>query len=321
MRQGSRFYQRPSFYFLLFGLFLGIFVLSEIFPFRLEKFSTGPRINPHALGPRYEYSSGFPLAAKDPHRAESVQLGAEIFYQTAKFAPKYVGNGLACTSCHFQGGTQLGMLGLVGVARKYPEFESRSGHEVTLPERLQSCFVRSLNGKAPSEDSAVLRNLLDYVEYLSEGVSKEQSMEWRDLDWIPASERIPIAQLDPRVGRELFDKNCSACHGKTGKGDAWAPPLWGDRSYNDGAGLARVYTLAGFLYRAMPLSAPNSLTIPEAQQVAAYIDAMPRPAYSEKSLDYPKGDIPIDAVYYPRKYPENPLTLRLSEENVPSGQP
>lgn len=309
-----RFYQRPGFYFLLFGLFLAALLLSEGSPFRGERASMGPRENPHAVGPPHEFPARFLLAAQDPKQAESIQLGAEIFYQTPKFAAKYVGNGLSCNSCHFQGGTQQGMLGLVGVALKYPEFDPRAGRAVTLQERLQSCFLRSLNGKAPPEGSAVLQNLFDYVSYLSTGVSKDQLLEWRALDWIPASEKIPIDKLDPAAGRALFEQKCAACHGRSGGGDGWAPALWGDKTFNDGSGLARVYTLAGFLYRAMPLSSPTSLTLEQAQQVAAYLDALPRPAFPGKTQDYPGGDIPADAVYYPQKYPENPLAERLKLE-------
>lgn len=316
----SRFYQRPGFFFLLFALFLGALLLSEMVPFWGEKATMGRRENPHSVGPRYEFPTNFELAAKNPKMAESIQLGAEIFYQTPKFASNYVGNGLSCNSCHFQGGTQQGMLGLVGVALKYPEFDPRAGRLVTLQERLQSCFLRSLNGKAPAEGSAILQNLFDYVSYLSTDVSKDQVLEWRSLDWIPVSEKIPIDKLDPEAGRALFAKNCSACHGPRGDGDGWAPALWGEKTFNEGSGLARVYTLAGFLYRAMPLSAPNRLSLEQAQQVAAYLDAMPRPAYSGMAQDYPNGDIPVDAVYYSKKYPRNPLAESLKVEEKLPGQ-
>jgi cytochrome c len=36
----------------------------------------------------------------------------------------------------------------------------------------------------------------------------------------------------------------------------------------------------------------------EAQHVAAFITAQPRPAYPFKDRDYKKSKIPVDAVYY-----------------------
>ena len=60
-------------------------------------------------------------------------------------------------------------------------------------------------------------------------------------------------------------------------GDKKAGPLWGDGSWNDGAGAARVYTLAGILRYTMPYLNPGSLTDEEAQSVAAFITSKPRP--------------------------------------------
>ena len=69
-------------------------------------------------------------------------------------------------------------------------------------------------------------------------------------------------------------------------GDKKAGPLWGDGSWNDGAGAARVYTLAGIIRYSMPYLNPGSLTDEEAQQVAAFITSKPRPRYPFKSRDY-----------------------------------
>ena len=82
-------------------------------------------------------------------------------------------------------------------------------------------------------------------------------------------------------------------------GDKKAGPLWGDDSWNDGAGAARVYTLAGIIRYAMPYLDPGSLSDEEAQHVAAYINSQPRPRYPFKDRDYPGSKIPVDAVYYP----------------------
>ena len=69
----------------------------------------------------------------------------------------------------------------------------------------------------------------------------------------------------------------------------------------DGAGAARVYTLAGIVRYAMPYLSPGSLTDEEAQQVAAFIDGQPRPAFPFKSTDYLTEKLPPDSVYYPKR--------------------
>ena len=74
----------------------------------------------------------------------------------------------------------------------------------------------------------------------------------------------------------------------------------GPASWNDGAGAARVYTLAGIIRYSMPYLDPGSLTDEEAQQIAAFITSKPRPVYPFKAKDYLSSPIPPDAVYYPR---------------------
>ena len=86
-----------------------------------------------------------------------------------------------------------------------------------------------------------------------------------------------------------------------------SPPWWhrtgrstvgGPRSWNDGAGAARVYTLAGMIRYSMPYLDPGNITDEDAQQVAAFIDSRPRPAFPFKEHDYRVEKLPADAVYY-----------------------
>ena len=66
---------------------------------------------------------------------------------------------------------------------------------------------------------------------------------------------------------------------------------------------------AGALATTFVLAACSLLTDEEAQHVAAYINAQPRPPYPDKGADYPHAEVPVDAVYDPRRYPEHPLRL------------
>jgi thiosulfate dehydrogenase len=56
------------------------------------------------------------------------------------------------------------------------------------------------------------------------------------------------------------------------------PPLWGDRSYNWGAGMHRTNTAAAFIRANMPLGKPNTLSEQEAWDVAAFLNSHERPA-------------------------------------------
>ena len=97
--------------------------------------------------------------------------------------------------------------------------------------------------------------------------------------------------------------HCTNCHGEDGQGvaigDKKPAPLWGNDSWNDGAGAARIYTLAGIIRYAMPYLQPGLLTDVEAQQVAAFIDSQSRPSYPFKAEDYLTEPLPVDSVYYP----------------------
>ena len=92
------------------------------------------------------------------------------------------------------------------------------------------------------------------------------------------------------------------CHGPEGQGvqvgDKKAGPLWGPRSWNDGAGMARFYTLAGFIRYAMPYLDPGVLSDEDAQHVSAFIISKPRPSYPYKDEDYQVEPLPVDAAFY-----------------------
>jgi len=113
-------------------------------------------------------------------------------------------------------------------------------------------------------------------------------------------------------------EQCAACHGVDGQGlpmggvmEGFQPgPLWGDRSWNDGAGAARVWKLAGYIRWAMPLTAPGSLTDEQAQRIAAWINTQERPAYPNKAADFPAGGRPMDAVYDTLIFARHPYRAR-----------
>ena len=92
---------------------------------------------------------------------------------------------------------------------------------------------------------------------------------------------IPVPASLAR-GASVYATHCGECHGATGagmrSGTAYTfPPLWGNASYNKGAGMHRVETAAAFIKANMPLGQPNTLTDQEAWDVAALINSKARP--------------------------------------------
>ncbi|APR75488.1 Cytochrome c family protein [Minicystis rosea] len=257
-------------------------------------------------------------------RAEEIKIGYLLFTQTFRFAGAMVASDMACSHCHLNAGQRLGALPLVGVAHAYPAPNVRAGRPFTLEDRIVGCLLRSANAANgalprgriahenggddtfPSPRSFEVRAIAAYLEWISEGV---EATPWRGRDTIPAEARIPVSELSVAKGEKIYGEKCSPCHGAHGEGVqiGWLKPgpLWGDRSWNDGAGLARTYTLAGFLRHAMPYTSPGQLRDDEAQHLAAFITSKPRPVFREKTRDYPDSHPPEDAVYYA---PRNPLT-------------
>jgi thiosulfate dehydrogenase len=252
-------------------------------------------------------------------QSDQVKRGYRIFMHTQAEAPKFTSNRLSCGNCHLNGGQRERALPLVGVAGVFPEYNKREGRPFSLEDRIVGCFMRSENAtgaatiqgdSSSGPDSALYPNprtdevaaLAAYIRWLSEGIPGDAKLPWRGLNAIQTDSVIPVERLDPERGRALFRENCRACHGDDGQGvqigDKKAGPLWGPESWNDGAGAARIYTLAGIIRYAMPYLNPGSLTDEEAQQIAAFINSMPRPEYPLKQFDYRQAPVPPDAVYY-----------------------
>ena len=88
-------------------------------------------------------------------------------------------------------------------------------------------------------------------------------------------------------GQEVYGARCAACHGNNGEGTPGAPPVWGNDSYNTGAGAAKLGELASWIEHNMP---PGDARLPpqDIADVSVYIDAQPRPAFDLKQ-HLPKG--------------------------------
>ncbi len=243
--------------------------------------------------------------------ADQVRLGYQIFVDTSNKAPRYTRAKVTCANCHLNAGQRELGLPVVGVAGMFPEPNARAGRLISLPDRIVDCFNRSENGAAardaadqPTPSSKEVLAVVAYITWLSRGFRVGQNPPFRAHNTIPATSLVPVASLDVHAGEAIYSAQCSSCHGADGQGvqigDKKAGPLWGPDSWNDGAGAARTYTLAGIIRYSMPYLNPGSLSDAEAQQVAAFITSKPRPSYPFKKRDYPSSKIPVDAVYYSR---------------------
>lgn len=263
--------------------------------------------------PRNPFSDSLP---SNPHLAEQIKLGFRIFTETPEQASRVTGNAISCNNCHLNAGQKEKAMPLVGISTVYPEYNKRAGRLITLEDRIVECFMRSSNatGKAHGKEdgagtiTAHTKEVLavsSYLTWLSAGYPVGKKLPWRGQNAIHEDSLLPVNKLDAKHGERLYMEKCMSCHGKDGQGveigDKKAGPLWGAKSWNDGAGAARVYTLAGIIRYMMPYLDPGSLSDEEAQHIAAYITSKLRPKFPFKNKDWPTEKIPPDAVYYKRK--------------------
>lgn len=229
----------------------------------------------------------------DPEQAparieESVMRGYRLIMNTPFYAPKYAKDQLSCTNCHFFGGDTLGGrnngISLVGVTSIYPQYSARDKKVITLEQRINNCFERSLSGKPLPIDSQEMQDLVSYMKWISKEVTQVKNIPWLGL-------RILKSQhlSNPKDGEQVYQVHCSQCHKKDGQGGAvlidnenkTIPPLWGPNSFNDGAGMYRLPALAAFIYWNMPQN--NSiLTEKQALDVASFVLQKPRPHFIYK---------------------------------------
>ena len=163
---------------------------------------------------------------------------------------------------------------------------------------MNDCFERSLNGRRLPEKSSEMTDIISYMTWLSKGYAIGQDIQGSGMPKI-VLDRLP----DLKAGRVIYESKCASCHQSNGQGlytddgHVAFPALWGSKSFNIGAGMARLQTAAGFVKKNMPIGQGGSLSDDEAWDVAGYFTQQNRPDFKNKKKDWPKGDRPKDARY------------------------
>ncbi|MCJ8143767.1 c-type cytochrome [Ancylobacter sp. A5.8] len=222
---------------------------------------------------------------------------------------RYAGNNLACANCHLAAGLKKFGLPLVAASADYPAYSTRSGEVASLFDRVNQCMRRSMNGRPMPADARPMQAILAYLDVLSAHIPADEAIAGGGAGNMPELARA----ADPARGAPLYQQHCADCHRRDGLGvrrnealpqrGYAVPPLWGPDSFNDGAGLARLITLANFVHDNMPNGTSWVLpTLPpeEAWDVAAHVLAQPRPAMANLDADFPDLLLkPVDTPYGP----------------------
>jgi len=231
-------------------------------------------------------------------------------------AKRFAGNNLACRNCHLEAGTKKFGLALFGLYGDFPKYSARTGADISIEDRINSCMTRSMNGRPMPADAPEMKALVAYVKFLSSGVSPGEQLPGRGTGKMPELERA----ADPARGAPIYERACVGCHNTDGSGVARdpgamalgyaVPPIWGRDSFNDGAGMARIGDLANFVHFNMPHGADYLnplLSVEEAWDVAAYVESQKQPQKAGLDHDFPNLlEKPIDTPYgpYADNFPE-----------------
>lgn len=208
-----------------------------------------------------------------------IRRGREIFVDTPRTMPAFVGNSLRCVSCHLDAGRLADSSPLWAAFVSYPAYRSKTKSVSTFQDRLQGCFVYSMNGRAPPLGSPELVALESYSYWLASGAPLDPKLAGRGYPALAP----PANKADFVRGEKVYAENCLLCHGADGGGqfsqDGYAvfPALWGSDSFNWGAGMGRISNAAAFIRANMPLGLPGTLTEQQAWDVALYMNSHERP--------------------------------------------
>jgi thiosulfate dehydrogenase len=214
---------------------------------------------------------------------ELIRYGRLLVTDTQTAAGKYVTAGMSCEACHLDAGTKAHGGSFLGIYAKFPQWNKRAKRFITLGDRLQECFLYSMNGTPPALNSREITALTAYIAFLSRGA--EVGKGFPDQGFVTVN--APAAP-DAARGSAIYGTKCASCHAADGGGNpaAHIPPLWGAASFNDGAGMNT--KMPAFVKANMPLGQGGSLSDQEAVDVSAYVLSHPRPHFQgSRMIDFP----------------------------------
>lgn len=120
-------------------------------------------------------------------------------------AKRFAGNNLACSDCHLEAGERKFGLSIFGLFGVFPQYTARRGAEITIEDRVNSCMVRSMNGRGLPTDSPEMQAIIG-ADYLNPQLTIEQA--WDVATYLISQPRPKKAGLEkdfPNLLQKLVD--------------------------------------------------------------------------------------------------------------------
>ena len=226
-----------------------------------------------------------------------IRYGKDLIVDTARYvgknatdpAMRYAGNDLACQNCHLKAGLQPFAAPFVSTFTTFPMMVD--DQVLTLTDRINGCMRRSMNGEDLPDESREMEAIIAYIKFVGKGTTEGVRVPGMGLRPIAN----PTSPPDARRGQAVYTQLCVTCHKEDGQGEPkpspgigyFIPPLWGEASFNAGAGMAKTAYAASYIRDNMPFGidyrAPV-LTVQQAWDVAAYMISKPHPPATPETI-------------------------------------
>ena len=232
--------------------------------------------------------------ARQPN-AEQINYGKRLLNETRRLLPNNTGASMNCNSCHVQQGKPMGAP-YINTVNSFPQFNPRANRVVTLEDRINGCFMRSMNGKPLAKDSAEMQAMIAYMKWLAQDVPHGAKVQIENA-WPIDMKLTP----NPERGKSLYAAQCAAAMAPTAKERRTAPAtLFSRRCGAMSPSIsARAWPpqAAAFIRNSMPMGVNTHgawgegdvLSDQDAVDVAEYFTHMPRPDFAGKEKDWPQG--------------------------------
>lgn len=216
-----------------------------------------------------------------PELKRVIRRGYDLFMNTQQLRGENVFNSMNCSSCHMGEGRQAFAGPLWPAVVTLPDYRGKNNHVNNLEERIVGCFSYSMNGIPPAYGSDNMIALTTYMQWLASGAvmyPSNKNIYGRGYGSLAKPAQAP----DYQRGKVAYAEHCSICHGNNGEGVVQGdhvvfPAVWGNTSYNWGAGMVRPNTLAGFIRHNMPLGQGNTMSEQQSWDIAYFINSQDRP--------------------------------------------